>query len=604
MGEDFIFGTTSLTDQVVKKRELQLRGLWHGHRREPQDPLPGRPVRLLLTVGRDLDAQDVWCYYTVDGQPPRGRGGHAATGMVVSLRRVGVHWEDLVWGYVEDWEGEIPAQPEGTLVRYALEADGRYASGGEGSATDTDIFAYSVDSWKAPDWARDAIIYHIFLDRFHPGSGRQLDERAGLSGVMGGTLRGVTENLPYIQSLGFNCLWLSPICASPSSHRYDAVDLFRIAEPLGSESDLHELVDRAHAMGLRVILDFVANHTSNQHPFFCAAQADRESSYCSWYTFDCWPHRYRAFFQVKEVPQINLEHLPARQHVLDAARYWMSEFGVDGYRLDYALGPSHNFWVDFRRTVRAVNPDAFTVAEATASAAELRTYLGAMDGGLDFLWCERARRTFAVSEETVADFDRFLRRHEAFFGEDLILPTFVDNHDMNRFLWLARGDKRRLRLAAACQFTLSQPPIVYYGTEVGLSQRADCRECLDHARLPMLWGSAQDTALADWYKRLCLARRQHPALRRGRRTPLLADATRGLLVYAKTEGADLCLVLLHAGDEDLEVELPLPPGQYHDLLADREYRVDGNEAKLHVEPWMAAILTTSPAGHIPPGARQ
>lgn len=588
--EDFIFGTTSLTDQVVKEHQETLRGLWHGHRIEPLDTLPGQPVRLHLRVGSQITAQGVWCYYTVDGREPKGRDGIAMVGMAVPLHRVSIHWEDLVWNYVEEWEGEIPGQPEGTLVRYILEAGGQYASGGEGSTTDTPFFAYSVDRWTAPDWARDAVIYHILLDRFYPGDGREFIPTDDLEEIMGGTLAGVRQKLPYLRELGFNCIWLSPISASPSYHRYDATDYYRVAEALGSNEDLHELVTQAHNYGMRVILDFVANHASHQHPFFRAAQADRQSPYYSWYTFERWPDEYKAFFGVKEVPQFNLEHPPARQYMLEVARYWMREHGVDGYRLDYALGPSRNFWTDFRRAVRSVRSDGFTFAEAVAPPGMLRTFEGRLDGCLDFIWCETARQAFATGQQTMANFERFLQRHESYFGHGLILLTFLDNHDMNRFLWMAGGDKRRLRVAAACQFTLSQPPIVYYGTEVGLSQSADCRPYLHYARLPMIWDERQDRELLAWYRRLCAARHRHPALRRGDRVPIISDGQSGLLVYRKVKDDDSCLVILHAAEGKLQADLPLTSGAYYDLLSDREYKVNRDSLRITLEPWTAAIL--------------
>jgi len=220
----------------------------------------------------------------------------------------------------------------------------------------------------------------------------------------------------------------------------------------------------------------------------------------------------------------------------------------------------------------------------------LRTFEGRLDGCLDFIWCETARQAFATGQQTMADFERFLQRHESYFGHGLILLTFLDNHDMNRFLWMAGGDKRRLRVAAACQFTLSQPPIVYYGTEVGLSQSADCRPYLHYARLPMIWDERQDRELLAWYRRLCAARHRHPALRRGDRVPIISDGQSGLLVYRKVKDDDSCLVILHAAEGKLQADLPLTSGAYYDLLSDREYKVNRDSLRITLEPWTAAIL--------------
>ena len=590
MADDFIFGITSFTEEIIRKRQLELRGLWHGHRLVPRDPEPEQPVRLHLSVGTEVSGHAVWCYYTTDGSEPRGAGGQAENGTAVALQRCDVAWDDLVWGYVEEWQGTIPGQPNGTLVRYIVEADGRYAAGGEGSATETRVYAYAVDRWRAPDWVRDAVMYYVMPDRFYPGDGRQWLQTDDLSESMGGTLRGLREKLPYLQDLGFNCLWLMPFYQSPSYHKYDATDFYQVDERLGSKEDLRELVAAAHARGMRVIMDFVTNHTSNHHPWFLAAQADLSSPYHRWFTFDHWPDQFRGFLGVQSMPQINLEYQPARRYLLEFAQHLITEYGLDGYDLDYTLGPSHNFWAEFGQAVRAVSPDVLTVAEGVTSPPFLLSYQGRIDGCLDFAWCQAARETFASGERSVVAFERFLRRHEAFFPEGFVMPLFIDNQNMSRFLWVARGDARRLRLASACLYSLSQPVSVYSGTEVGLSQLTGCEESLHPSRLAMPWGEAQDQELLAWFRRLGQARHAHPALRRGRRVPLLADDARQLLAYAKVHGNDQCLVLLHAGEGEVRAEVAVTPGAYRDLLSDERLPAAGGVLTMPLGPWQARIL--------------
>ncbi len=136
-------------------------------------------------------------------------------------------------------------------------------------------FAYRVElpDEAAPAWARDAVIYHIFLDRFHHGDpdgafapGRGPREHHG------GTLRGARATLPYLHELGVTLLWLSPLHAAATYHRYDAVDLYTVDPTPGTEQDLRDLVDDAHARGMRVLLDIVPSHSSWRHPSFEAAR--------------------------------------------------------------------------------------------------------------------------------------------------------------------------------------------------------------------------------------------------------------------------------------------------------------------------------------------
>ena len=141
---------------------------------------------------------------------------------------------------------------------------------------------------------------------------------------------------------------------------------------------------------------------------------------------------------------------------------------------------------------------------------------------------ELLRGFFAFRSLSASAFEHGLAQHLAYFGADLVLPSFLDNHDMNRFLWLVGGDQRRLRLAALAQFTLPVPPILYYGTEVGLSQRAAVGR-LEEARLPMLWEGEQDLELLAFFQKLIAFRHAHPELRRLPRQPVLLDDDQGLL---------------------------------------------------------------------------
>lgn len=596
MANDFIFGETSFSDYVVKRRQGELRTVWHAQRIEPRDPLPGQPVQVTVEVGTDHRADAVYCYWTTKDEQPYGRAGVAACGQVVALEREGPRWDDLIWSYVERWRGTLPPQVEGTRVRYRLEAwDGQarrsaFADSGDEDPLSGPPFAYVVDRRQPPAWLRDAIVYQIMVDRFYPGNGRAWRQTSDLHKIVGGTLRGVTDKLPYIVELGANTLWISPISEGPSWHHYDTTDHRLVAPHLGTNEDFRTLVREAHAAGFRVILDYIVHATSNEHRFLKAAQADAQSEYCRWYTFTDWPQRYECFFNLPIMPHLNLEHPPARQYIIDTARMWVEDYGVDGLRLDYAIKPSHDFWVALQTALVAARPECATIAEAVGTPEYLRTFEGKLDGGLDFTWAEAARATFATRRMDVRAFERFLSRHEAYAGEGFVRPSFIDNHDMNRILFMAGGDKARVKLAAACQFTLSQPPIVLYGTEVGMSQTVDSRPDLDVVREPMPWGEGQDRELLAFYQRLCALRKGWPALRRGaRRTVYLDEET---WVYAKGQGGEVCLVALHNGEGRKEVTLDVRgmARAFRDGLADGVWPVRDGKLALTLGPKGAAIL--------------
>ena len=556
--DDFIFGSLS-TEQQRRDRDLQSRAsVAHLQRRSPRDPMPGQPVEVMLTVGPTIPSQRAFVYWSIDDEDPDGKLGEAFHGFVLPLKPAGSTWDTLVWGYIQQYHGAIPAQPAGVVVRYRLSSVS--PTGEETFADDGTYYAYYVDNDPLPDWTRDAIVYQIFPDRFNPGGGKPWNPSGNLNGFLGGTLRGVIEKLDYLADLGFNTLYLNPVFPSPSYHGYDSTDVFSIEPRYGTMEDFDELVQGAHARGMRVLLDLVPNHWSNRHPSFVDAQQNPDSLYRRWYNWRSWPHDYEDFFGVKYMPKLHLRNREPRKYFLDMVEFWLRK-GVDGYRVDYAIGPVPDFWADFRRATRRARQDSWTFGESVDTPEVLLGFSGQMDGSLDFTLLEALRETFGFGRWSAIKFASFLDRHEAFFPEDYSRPSFLDNHDMNRFLWLARNDKRRLRLAALCQFTLVGPPVVYYGTEAGLSQNKDLRDGgrMRHqeARLPMIWGPEQDQDLIAYFTALIALRKGSHALRRGSRKTLHVDDD--VLIYSREAGDETLLVALNLSERAREIVVPGGP---------------------------------------------
>lgn len=557
-GTSFVFGNNQLTDDAIHRMQKLLYGIAHEHRLQPADPKPGEPVTLTITVGPGLNARDTWCYYTTDGSTPSGSKGTASVGRAISFRRMGVEWNDLVWGFLTQFEVTIPGQVDGTLVRYIIECDGHYANGGEGRHDDTahsPNFAYVVDTWTPPEWIQSASMYYIMPDRFYPGDGRKWIQTGDNSQIMGGTLRGIYDKLDYIQQMGFNCIWLMPWWTAPSYHKYDATDFRAIDPGFGTEEDLRQLINAAHQRGMRVIVDFVANHCSNRHPYFVEAQANPSSKYRKWFEFH-GDGTYKAFFGGADVPHLVNENPETRRYIMDQAIHWLRDFDVDGFDLDYAIGPSHEFWSVFGREMRKVKHDVVLFMEGVTTPGALRTYVGRVDGSQDFAWCHAARLTFGSGEATVEDFERLVNGSAAFFPDNYVAPVMIDNQNMDRFLVVAKGDQRRLRLAAACLYSTSRPISVWAGTEMGMGQRQTVAEWNLHAvRDVTAWDSA-NLETQQWFRRLGELRAAHRALGLGAYRTLIANARTGILAYEKTSGTERCVVILNASESDQEVVLP------------------------------------------------
>lgn len=537
------FGTLATDALKLYRHRLLHRGVHHGHQIRPRRPRANQPITLTTWTGVDLAAQGMACYFTLGGQDPRGDRGMAVQGDVIPFTPVTTEWDTLAWGYVTRWEAILPGYPAGTLLRYRIGAwaDGQeevYAdfpnvtlSGekaaqrhfGQGLPPEMDvgwgeprpgtIFSLAIDLPGPPAWARDARIYHLFVDRFHMGNGRGWRQTADLLDFCGGTLHGVTEKLDYIQHLGMNCLWLSPIFPSPTHHGYDVTD-FRAIEPrLGTADDLRRLLDGAHARGMRVLLDLVCNHVSNSHPIFQAAQADSRSPYRGWFTFDDSALGYRAFFDVASMPEVNLTHPDARQWMVENGLYWLREYDVDGFRLDYANGPGADFWTFFNRVCKAEKVDCFTFGEVVDTPDQLTAYIGRLDGCLDFQMADALRRTFGRQSWTEAQFSAFCRAHSPYFPADFVMPAFLDNHDMDRFLHIAGNRQEALLRALGALIKLPNPPILYYGTEIGLTQTESAQTGLHVSRVPMKWGEEQDPELLEQVRALIGTRKEGQGFR-------------------------------------------------------------------------------------------
>lgn len=583
-----IYGPQIHPEERVKTHLQTLIGLKHHAHRTPLAPKPGEPITLTVTTSGPVPFDEIVCSYTVDLPAPT----EAADPVIVPLQATDIAWDQPAWEYVRAWEGQIPGQPEGSIVRYRLagritgSARWVYADNQAETAEDATRFALFITDAQAPAWTRDAILYHIYLDRFNPGEAREWYTVRNVTDFYGGTLRGVIEKLDYIESLGVNTLWLSPLFASPTAHGYDATDLFNVEPRLGTKADLQELIEAAHARGLRILLDFVPNHWSNQHPTFLDAQSDPASPYRDWYIWRDWPEEYASFFDVKTMPKINLyEGSPARAHLLDAAKYWLEQ-GVDGYRLDHADGPAFDFWADFRRTCQQTNPNCWLFGEVVKPPPAQRAYFGNLHGQLDFALARALRETFALQTWDLAHFDAFLTAHEHYFPPEFSRPSFLDNHDMNRFLALAGNDPNRLKLAALVLYTLSAPPILYYGTETGLSQEKFIGEGLgfDEARLPMNW-ERQHLDLVAYFQKLIHLRRSLPTLAAHR--TLLLDTAAGVYAYTPAPNA---VIALNISLEPRVIHIPMILATPRDRLNNHPVTVHPDHLEIHLPPQSGAFV--------------
>ncbi|MBK8024317.1 MAG: hypothetical protein IPK19_23515 [Chloroflexi bacterium] len=339
---DHIFGTLSTDALKLLYHRVGRRGIQHRGEIAPRDPEPGQPVTIEALTGEDSGAANVAVYYTSDGSTPEGSRGMATRGSVTPMQAVETVWDSLTWSYLTRWQATLPPQADGTTVRYRISAWNaehelfadypdarrtveRAASAYFSKKTEPTLaatepagdphgmtFAYRVDTYRAPEWAKRMVMYHLLIDRFYPGGGRGWTQTSNLRAFCGGTLWGAAEKLDHIARLGCDAIWLSPPWESPTHHGYDVTDYAQIMARYGGNEALRHFIRQAHDRGIRVVLDLVCNHISNQSPIFQEALHNPSSPYRSWFSFDDSPAGYRTFFGVATMPQVNLADEGAR----------------------------------------------------------------------------------------------------------------------------------------------------------------------------------------------------------------------------------------------------------------------------------------------------
>lgn len=385
-------------------------------------------------------------------------------------------------------------------------------------------------------WWNKAVFYQILVDRFRRAGSDSLRGDPMKPEFCGGNLRGVVEALPYLQKLGVTAIWLSPIQPTAAYHGYHITNLEGVERRFGGMASFKALLHAAKP-DFRIIMDFVPNHVHCTHPVFVDARKRKNSPFRDWFFFDD-QGGYLCFLDFGELPKLNLDHPDARRYVIDCALHWL-ELGIDGFRLDHILGPSMSFWRAFNRAVKIRFPDAYLLGEALflgiggphmktlglphkhrhlqkekrgESVADdiMLEYRDVMDGVLDFGFREILVNEVAHATRlpTISHVQSLLDDHYARFPAGFSLPSFLDNHDINRFMFEAKERITYLKRAAEIQFRQQQPPILYYGTEAGMGQIRDTWGPHGdlNARQPMPWPNP-NRSLLEFYIHLIQKRK-------------------------------------------------------------------------------------------------
>jgi alpha-amylase len=412
-----------------------------------------------------------------------------------------------------------------------------------------------VPAPEGRDW-RDESIYFVMTDRFKNGDpkndGDADSDRANW--WQGGDLQGVIDQLPYIKDLGMTAIWITPVTEQTRGgyHGYWTNDIYRVDPHLGDLAKLRELVTKAHALRLKVVLDVVINHVGYDHPWLT------DPAHAGWFhdrcemvfsvqksVEDCW---------LAGLPDLNTENPAVRAYLTDWALWLIRESDVDGFRLDTARHVPKDFLREWIGAIKRARPGFWIVGEVFSS--DYRYQADYLDAGLDaitdFQTQEGIARALGTNEDLV-----WLGRPpsiaESYLpGRETSRLTFIDNHDVPRFIGITTTNdaRARLRQALVYLFTVPGTPVLYYGTEVALPGGADP----DNRRM-MPWAAADETT-RTLVRQLTVLRQQTPSLRRGSFDKLLSE--RETLVYVRRGGAETAVVAINGkGDGPQTLALSL-----------------------------------------------
>ncbi|MDR3633946.1 MAG: glycoside hydrolase family 13 protein [Isosphaeraceae bacterium] len=440
---------------------------------------------------------------------------------------------------------------------------------------------------QTPDWVRDAVFYQIFPDRFarsltvpKPNNLDEWGSTPTYHGYQGGDLIGVVERLDYLTEVGVNAIYFTPVFQSASNHRYHTHDYEKVDPMLGGNDALRRLLDEAHGRGMKVVLDGVFNHASRGFfQFHDILENGANAAYLDWFSVSGFPLNaydsdkepaYKAWWGLPALPKFNTDTPAVREFLWGIGRKWI-DFGIDGWRLDVPNEiEDDDFWREFRRRVRAGNPNAYIVGEVWTDSQRwlnggdmwdavmnyqfTRACVAFFTGG-DFDHDELRRNSLYPPPVSDAEtFQREIERLHQIYHPNVtaVQLNLLGSHDMARFITIARGDTSALRLATLFQMTYPGAPSIYYGDEIGL---AGGHDPFNRAAFPWHKPESWDTALLHVFQRYIALRHARPALRRGSFRFLLAHD--GVVAYARQLEGETVIIAINASKESRSVDVPL-----------------------------------------------
>ncbi len=472
---------------------------------------------------------------------------------------------------------------------------------------------------RMADWRNHQVVYQVFVDRFatdgdpqkraelyssprklrpwnaQPTEGKYLSDIGNASHELefwGGTLKGLIGKLDYIKSLGVNTLYLNPIFLSYTNHKYDAIDYFSIDPQYGTRQDFEELCNKAHKLGLKVILDGVFNHTGRRSEWFQQALKDPSSKYRNFYTFDSkLKSGYLGWNGVENLPELNYNNPAVKDVIYRSPNSVVQSYlaVVDGWRLDVAFDLGPQILSELTQSAHKAKADSYTVGEIYNYPAGWSPSLdGVMNMYMSRLLIELTQGK--ISARKAADMLDVLIQDG---GLEPLLKSWIvlSNHDRSRLKTVFPELKDR-EFITALQISLPGAPLVYYGEEIGLNGEKDPEQ-----RGPMNWEVVESNSAPELNltKKLLNIRNTNPALQVG---DYLRIPTEQLFAFTRRTSSVRETVVVVANPTDKEVTETITPRdpwlmdvqKMRDLLGGSEVEIGAGMISVTIAPKTVKIL--------------
>lgn len=426
-------------------------------------------------------------------------------------------------------------------------------------------FVHEADTFQAPEWVKSTVWYQIFPERFANGredlSPKNVlpwgSKDPDVNDFFGGDLQGIVDKLDYVEDLGVNGIYLTPIFSAPSNHKYDTLDYYSIDPHFGDPELFRTLVSQLHQRGMRIMLDAVFNHIGSASPQWQdVVKNGAQSRYKDWFHIHSFPvteGNYDTFAFTPDMPKLHTANPEVQRYLLDIALYWIREFDIDGWRLDVANEVDHAFWKRFKQAVSAEKPDIYILGEIWHSSEPwLRG--DEFHAVMNYPFTEPMIEYFADRAIPASRMAHRLNAHlmNGMKQVNEVMFNLLDSHDTKRLLTRCRNDEKKARALLAFMFAQTGSPCIYYGTEIGLDGENDplCRKC-------MVWDKEkQNQEMHTFMKRLIALRKQeNTVLTEGTLEWNLLDDQNNFIRFSRTLDEKKLIYFFNQGEAARHVSL-------------------------------------------------